>query len=237
MSLGSTSTWWRTLSTTQKLVMGGIALLLLYWLATSGGDLFSPGRLLAIGAILLLALPIHEYAHAATAVALGDETPRRQGRLTLNPLAHLDIFGSLLILLVGFGWAKPVQWNPANINIDRRLGSILVALAGPLSNLLLAVLSAVALGFVDNSNGMLIQFLIFFLQINVLLFVFNMIPIPPLDGSHVLFALLPGSVQRFRWQLQQYGMLILLLLVYAAPGLIRGPASAITTWMLQTFVL
>ncbi len=236
MSLGSTSTWWRTLSTTQKLVMGGIALLLLYWFATSGADLFAPGRLLAIAAILLLALPIHEYAHAATAVALGDDTPRRQGRLTLNPLAHLDIFGSLLILLVGFGWAKPVQWNPANIGVDRRLGSILVALAGPVSNLVMALLSAAVLGFIDLNNGMLLQFLVFFLQINVLLFVFNMIPIPPLDGSHVLFALLPGNMQRLRWQIQQYGFLILLLLVYAVPGLIRVPANAITTWMLRTFV-
>ncbi|MGL4650157.1 MAG: site-2 protease family protein, partial [Caldilineaceae bacterium] len=148
---------WTTLTRTQQIIFGGLGLLVLYVIfeqARSGSGLFAPGRLLASAAILLLALPIHEFAHAATAVALGDDTPIKQGRYTLNPLRHLDPVGSVLILLTGFGWAKPVQWNPRNIRTSLRTGAILVAIAGPLSNLLLAVVGAFILGLLgpDVSN-------------------------------------------------------------------------------------
>ncbi|MBW7883449.1 MAG: site-2 protease family protein [Caldilineaceae bacterium] len=202
----------------------------------SGGRYTNPAWILGTGAIILLALPVHEFAHAFMAVRLGDSTPRQQGRYTLNPLAHIDPIGALLIFLVGFGWAKPVQWNPRNITVDRRLGAILVAVAGPISNLLLAVISLIIIrllgvtvtaglfGVVQQS--LLASFLYTFATINVLLFVFNMVPIPPLDGSHVLFALLPGAGQTYM-ALMRYGTLILLLIVFLAPNLILVPTRII----------
>ena len=195
----------------------------------------------ATAAIVLVALPIHEFAHAFAAVKLGDPTPRYQGRYTLNPLVHIDPIGALLIFMVGFGWAKPVQWNPRNIRIDPRWGSIVVSVAGPLSNLLLALLSLVLvrvlyptnpveLTALLNSNQVALwgfQFLGFFAQINVLLFVFNLLPIPPLDGSHVLFALLPAGGQRAFYGLMQYGTLILFAVVFLAPQIISVPTQVV----------
>jgi Zn-dependent protease len=148
----------------------------------------------------------------------------------LNPLAHIDVVGAILILMVGFGWAKPVQWNPNNIDIDRRLGSIIVAVVGPLSNLLLAVIGAILVRFLDI--GFAENFLYYFVRLNALLFVFNLIPIPPLDGSHILFALLPGNTFNLQMQLRQYGFLILLLVMFVAGSLIVAPADAITRLLL-----
>ena len=105
-------TRWQSLSRTHQIIIGAILAIILLWLMTSG-QLLNPSRLVAVALILLVALPVHEFAHAAAAVALGDDTPKLQGRYTLNPKVHLDPIGSLLIFFVGFGWAKPVQWTPA----------------------------------------------------------------------------------------------------------------------------
>jgi Zn-dependent protease len=234
MNFGSLGQRWATLTRNQQIAMLVVGALLLYGLVAGvlgGSSLLSLPRLLAVATIIFVALPFHEFAHAAAAVALGDETPRRQGRYTLNPLVHIDVMGAFLIFLVGFGWAKPVQWNPRNITIDRKLGSIIVSLAGPLSNLLLAVVAALAIRFVQSE--LVFNFLLFFIQINVLLFVFNLIPIPPLDGSHVLFALLPGDNFNLQMQLSRYGFLILMAVVFLAPGLIRVPANAILQMLLN----
>src|SRR5690606_11307771 len=138
----------------QQIGVAVIGVLVLYGLITlsaRGGSFLSLPRLLAVATIVFVAFPVHEFAHAAAAVALGDETPRRMGRYTLNPLVHIDWMGAVLILLTGFGWAKPVQWNPRNITIDRRVGSIIVALAGPLSNLLLAIVASIIFRMMSHS--------------------------------------------------------------------------------------
>lgn len=234
MFRGNIGAWWNSLTTNQKIVVGAIGLLLLYGVATS--NFLSPGRLLAVAIIVFVAFPVHEFAHAAVAVWLGDETPRRQGRYTLNPLVHIDPFGAILILLAGFGWAKPVEWNPRNINVDPRLGSILVSLAGPVSNLIMAALALAIGGSEFFGNGFLSTTLQFFVSINVLLFVFNLLPIPPLDGSHVLFALLPGDTFSLQMMLRQYGFLILLAVIFFVPQIIQVPTGVILRALYTMFV-
>lgn len=232
MTRGSFFARWNTLTRNQQIAIIVVGALVAYWLLVSGGNLINPARLLAVAVIIFVALPVHEFAHAAAAVALGDDTPRRQGRYTLNPLPHIDPLGAALIAFTGFGWARPVQWNPRNITTDVRLGSIIVSLAGPLSNLLMALLAALFLRAVGPENRFVLQFVVFFVQINVLLFVFNLIPIPPLDGSHVLFALLPGDTFALQRQLSQYGFMILLLVIFLVPSVIRVPAGAIIGMLL-----
>jgi Zn-dependent protease len=178
--------------------------------------------------ILVFSIVIHEVAHGTVANWLGDSTAKYSGRLTLNPLKHLDLVGSFLlpfglyIISSGglvFGYAKPVPINPANLR-DQKYGSAKVAAAGPVINLILAFLFGLAsrlLLSLDFVNPVL-QILIFMFGlvalINIMLAVFNLIPLPPLDGSHILFAFLPSTQNDFKVFLQRYGMLILLFLVF-----------------------
>ncbi|MBU0630189.1 MAG: site-2 protease family protein [Candidatus Margulisbacteria bacterium] len=170
--------------------------------------------------ILLVTITVHEFAHAFVADKLGDPTPRLAGRLTLNPLSHLDPLGFLALLLVRFGWAKPVPINPYNFR-DPKKGSLLVSLAGPLSNFLLAWVLAVIfrnLPFINDTFSMVISYAIW---INLALAIFNLIPVPPLDGSHVLEYFLPPHQYETMYRLQQYSMLILLgIILFASPILI-----------------
>jgi len=182
-------------------------------------------RVLVLFVMLFVAFPIHEFAHALAAYRLGDSTARLFGRLTLNPLAHFDPMGglilavSILTLGFGFGWAKPTPVNPRNLE-GGRWGEAIVAAAGPLSNLVLAIAGAIPLRFIfasglDASLAIPTLFLEFFVQINLLLMVFNFLPIPPLDGSKVLYAFLnPQTAWRVRPILEQYGTLILLVAVF-----------------------
>ncbi len=156
-------------------------------------------------AVVFLTLPIHEFAHAFTADRLGDPTPRYQGRLTVNPFAHIDYVGSLCILLFGFGWARPVQVN--NFNFKKpKIGMALVALAGPVSNLIVAFVSLLLGNLILSFNPTLVlyylvSFFYFVARINVYLAVFNLIPIPPLDGSRILSVILPD---RYYYKLMRY---------------------------------
>lgn len=177
---------------------------------------------------LLFSVMIHELAHGYVAYSLGDPTPKYAGRLTLNPLKHLDPFGSvilpLLFLLMSFlpggqpfifGWAKPVPVNPYNFK-DQKWGSLKVAASGPLSNFGLALVFGLFIRFFNApSLAPLIQLMGIVVFLNILLGLFNLIPIPPLDGSWILFRFLPVSAEKARIFLQQYGLFILIFLLFS----------------------
>jgi Zn-dependent protease len=186
---------------------------------------------------LVIAFTVHEYAHAWVATRLGDDTPRRSGRLTLNPLAHLDPLGSLLLVVAGFGWAKPVPVNPYAVRSRTAAGMMLVSAAGPFSNLLLALLAAIPLraGLVaisSSSSGLIPtagSFLLEFIYINLILLFFNMIPIAPLDGEQVVMYFLPPRLQAGFARLRPYGAMILLGLFFLGSFLSLNPLGTLVS--------
>ena len=175
--------------------------------------------------ILLFSVVIHEVSHGFIAEKLGDPTARQLGRLTLNPLKHLDPFGSVILPLllallptgIVFGWAKPVPYNPLNLKNPDRDGAIIAA-AGPTSNIGIAVVFAIIFRIVHAFGGqgteLLLALLSYVILINILLAIFNLVPIPPLDGSKVLFAFLPVRAARIRAFLEQYGFLVLVAFIF-----------------------
>lgn len=165
---------------------------------------------------LVIAMVIHEYSHARVAYALGDYTPRLQGRLTLNPAAHVDPIGLLMLFVAHFGWAKPVQINPMNFSNPRR-DDILVSLAGPASNLIVAFVALIILVLMAKfdfplSEGLLVVFNLIIIY-NINFAIFNMLPIPPLDGSHILRNLLPYELARAYEGLERYSFIFLILII------------------------
>lgn len=170
--------------------------------------------------ILIMSVVIHELSHGYMADILGDPTPRLQGRLTLNPLKHLDLFGSLIVPLITsfsgftFGWAKPVQWNPYNVK-DKRIGELLISIAGPASNILIALVFGLLIRFASDSfSPSFITISIYIVAINIVLAVFNLVPIPPLDGSKILFSLLPIRFNWIREMLEAYSVFFFLIMVF-----------------------
>ena len=172
-------------------------------------------------AALVIAITVHEFAHAWTAVRLGDPTPKLQGRLTLNPLAHLDPLGTIMLLLVRFGWGRPVQFDPYNLQNPRR-DSAIISIAGPLSNFALAILFSILLRLAVQPFSPFFfaaSFLTPFIFLNVLLGLFNLIPIHPLDGGKILVGLLPAKeAAELDVFLQRYGVILLVLLVFPIFG-------------------
>ncbi|MEH7115839.1 site-2 protease family protein [Neobacillus vireti] len=182
-----------------------------------GFHLAYPLRLIPYVAItLIFAFTFHEFAHAYVAHKFGDNTAKKQGRLTLNPLQHLDPIGTILIFIAGFGWARPVPVNRFYFK-KPRLAGILVSVAGPLSNLILAALGFIVgyglMRFGVASSAHFDEFLMIFINLNIVLFIFNLIPLPPLDGYRILEDLAPHHVRVKMTQYEQYGMLIFLILV------------------------
>ncbi len=180
--------------------------------------------------VFIFSVMVHEVSHGVVALKLGDETAKKEGRLTLNPLVHIDFFGSILLPIflvltsspVIFGWAKPVPYNPNNLKNPKK-GAALIGIAGPLSNIALAVIFGILLRIISGIGvpmslfplSMLFQIII---SINLLLAVFNLMPIPPLDGSKLLFAILPQKYYKLQVFLERYGMAILLAFIFFGFG-------------------
>jgi Zn-dependent protease len=208
---------------------------------------------LAFLPIMIISLSIHEFAHAWSAWKLGDDTASREGRLTLNPLAHIDLLGTILLPLAGipFGWAKPVPVNPARFRQDVTMGKgmAITAAAGPLSNIILALLAAVAIGLVARLAPDLLEtktavrqlllggvvsgrWLPGLLQLNVSLALFNLIPLPPLDGSRIVAWLLPYDLRNKWHDLERFSPYLLLAVFWFGGRLVSGPILALTDLLL-----
>ena len=200
---------------------------------------------MSLAILFLTSMPFHEWAHAWTAFQLGDDTAARRGRLTINPLAHLDPIGTISLLLVGFGWGKPVPVNPYRLRGNMRGSYALVSVAGPLSNLLLAMLAAIPfrLGLLGLSRATSIiswqAILIQFITINLALMLFNLIPFPPLDGSRILAWLLPRKWASRLEQLERYGGpgLMLVLYLLSRIGLLGFVMIPLMTFMVRALLI
>lgn len=176
---------------------------------------------------LIIAFTVHEYSHARVADSFGDDTPRANGRLTLNPLVHLDLIGTLMLLVVGFGWAKPVPVNPYALSRKSPAGMMWVSLAGPASNFALAILAAIPLrfGWIDSSTRLVnasflptpYELFSEFIFINLLLMLFNLLPLGPLDGEKIFSYFAPPPMGRFLDAIRPYGSIILIALLVIAP--------------------
>jgi Zn-dependent protease len=199
----------------------------LFWLRDE------PQLFVAFVIAVIIGITFHEFSHAAVASLQGDQTARSQGRLTLNPLSHLDPLGSIALILAGFGWGRPVPVTPSRLR-NRRFGHVLVGLAGPAANFVLAIVSVVALRIAYPPADLTfdvdftLRLLDTLVAVNVILGVFNLLPIPPLDGSTLLSILLPPSRQNILRFLEQYGIFLLLALLILAPNLLTPIFRSIT---------
>jgi len=171
--------------------------------------------------VLIISVIVHEVSHGYVADAIGDPTARLAGRLTLNPIPHIDLVGSIVVPALTFfaggfifGWAKPVPINPYNFKRGGKWGEALVAAAGPLSNILLAVVFGLLIRFGSVFGPAATEIFTLVVFINLILAIFNLVPIPPLDGSKILFAILPYKYNNIRMQLERYGLIVVLLFVF-----------------------
>jgi Zn-dependent protease len=186
---------------------------------------------------IILGFIFHEYAHAQVAVLLGDSTPKEQNKLNLKPKTHIDVLGIIFIIIAGIGWAKPVETSHKNLNRPR-FYTLLIALAGPFANLVLALFICITLKFLDNNNilnyklvilqsnkdgfnflaYLFITFMLYAVKINIMLFIFNLIPLPPLDGFHVFESMFPSRFYKQLAFLHKYGVVVLFILIFFFHG-------------------
>jgi Zn-dependent protease len=197
--------------------------------------------IISLAITLVIAISVHEFSHAYAADLLGDPTPRRDGRITLNPLAHLDPLGSIIFIVSGFGWGRPVLTNPYNLRPPIRTSMAIVAVAGPFSNFILALLGAIPyrlglaqflnVGAIPGVTPSVADFMYLFISVNLGLMLFNLIPIAPLDGSKIAVGVLPREWAEPLARLEPYGPMILLLLLMSGRfgfdifGRLIGPAQ------------
>lgn len=197
--------------------------------------------------IFLITIVVHECAHGYIAYKMGDPTARNMGRLTLNPLKHIDPIGFIMLMFLGFGWAKPVMINPRNFRNPKK-GMAISALAGPVSNILMAILGAIILGIINfiyynfASNAikfveMAQWFFSYFMTMNVYFAVFNFLPVPPLDGSRILSYFLPYKLSYYYNYVERYGFLVLIILLYT--GILSIPLTFLSGWIITgiTYIL
>lgn len=173
----------------------------------------NPGYFFGMAVLFIYSLIAHELSHAVVAYAFGDRTAERAGRITLNPFAHLDPLGSLMLLIAGFGWANPVPINPENFRF-RRLGMFCVSLSGCAANILIAAVLLLGLVTLKPDNDMLLAMIMRTVQVNIILGSFNLIPMPPLDGSRILMSMLPARGQELLARIEPYGFFILIGLLF-----------------------
>ncbi len=196
-------------------------------------------QLLAYAVIIFLVLPFHEWAHAFTALKLGDTSVKYRGRLSLNPMAHIDVMGALCLIFFGFGWAKPVPINPRNFKNDK-VGMAITAAMGPVANFVAALVGALiyfalAVFFPDmeesTAGSYFMLFLTFYISVNVSLAVFNLLPIPPLDGSKILFVFLPNRIVNYFYQYEQVIMIALFAMLWM--GILDYPLMLLSNLLLN----
>lgn len=196
---------------------------------------------------IIIGLSFHEYAHAIVAYKMGDPTPKMQGRVTINPLAHVDPVGLAALIFAGFGWGVPVQIQPSNFR-NRRKGELLVSLAGVTMNLIIAIIFAIiakvllvtlGMGFLSGAAGSTLWMMIMYvIQINLVLMIFNLIPCPPLDGFSIVGEIFNLKQSDLYWTVYQYGNWILMgLIIFGVTGRIISPAVYFLFGLLQNFII
>lgn len=204
-----------------------------------GGDMMSIFvYVISTAFVVFCTLPVHEFAHGWMANKMGDPTARLSGRLTLNPMKHLDLIGSILIFLTGFGWAKPIPVNQNNFRNPKK-GMALTALAGPVSNLIMAFIFMLLMNFCGIFNNMAAYIFLLFFQyaalVNIRLAVFNLLPVPPLDGSRIFWAILPD---KYYWKVMQYERIIMIVLfALLLFGVLSWPLSWLSNLVYRLFNL
>ncbi|SHH06744.1 site-2 protease family protein [Tepidibacter thalassicus] len=187
---------------------------------------------------ILLAVSVHEFGHGAVAYLLGDDTAKNEGRLTIDPIKHIDPIGFLMLIIAHFGWAKPVPVNSNNLK-NKRLGMFLISLAGPVFNIIMAIITLHILNFEHFYIEMYAvhRILVNIVGINIGFAVFNLLPIPPLDGSKILLSILPNKLQYYYWKYENIGTIVLFFLVFTDKiGYILTPILNIVRNLIFTFI-